>query len=91
MDDKELKAQLINQLKSQNDAEALKAVEQLREKGWLTDRTLFKADLRGANLVGADLRRCAIRFCSDVQRKAKKCQPEKSRIDARQNDMCRPA
>lgn len=60
-DDKERELErLITQMREGSKADVRKAVDELRERGWLTDGTLFKAglsgtDLRAANLRGANL------------------------------------
>ena len=54
-DDAQEKARVINDMRSQDNATALRAVEIMRERGWLTDGTLKGADLQGANLEGAAL------------------------------------
>ena len=51
----EEKAQLIRQMGSQDHLHALRAVEELRKRGWLADGSLRHADLRSAKLRGADL------------------------------------
>jgi len=50
------KADLIRDMGSANRDIALQAVEILRKHGWLTDGSLRKADLAGANLQGANLK-----------------------------------
>lgn len=52
--------ELINKLRSPENKEVLKAVEELRVRGWLSDGSLrgialCKANLEGADLMGADL------------------------------------
>lgn len=54
-DEAQEKAEIIQEMGSQDNATALRAIEKLRERGWLTDGTLKGADLLGANLEGADL------------------------------------
>ncbi len=48
--------QLIKQMRSKHNDEALAAVSALREQGVLTDGSLVEASIYGANLRGADLR-----------------------------------
>jgi hypothetical protein len=50
-----IRAQLIYDMGSLDNAEALHAVERLRAQGWLTNRTLKDKQFVGANLRGADL------------------------------------
>lgn len=54
---KERGEQLIRQLRSSVNAEARRAAEELRARGWLMDGTLRGADLHGANLQEASLYR----------------------------------
>lgn len=48
--------ELITQMRSKDNVQALAAVAALREQGALTDGALIEASLYGANLRGADLR-----------------------------------
>jgi len=50
-----IRAQLIYDMGSLDNAEALHAVERLRAQGWLTNRTLKDKQFVGANLRGANL------------------------------------
>ncbi len=50
------RGQLLWQLYGEDSETALKALDELRERGWLEDRSLRGVDLREANLSGADLR-----------------------------------
>jgi len=50
-----IRAQLIYDMGSLDNAEALHAVERLRAQGWLSNRTLKDKQFTGANLRGADL------------------------------------
>jgi len=52
---KERKEQLIRQLRSGVNAEARRAAEELRARGWLVDGALRGADLHNANLQDASL------------------------------------
>ena len=56
MSEDDQKQQLINQMASSDNVEALAAIPLLRRKGWLTGGSLLGADLRGADLTGAVLR-----------------------------------
>jgi hypothetical protein len=47
--------QLIHEMGSKDNATALRAVEELRERGWLLDGSTRRADLKYANLAGAIL------------------------------------
>jgi hypothetical protein len=49
------KERLIRQMRSKVNEEAVRAVEELRAHGWLTDGALQRADLRDTNLQGANL------------------------------------
>jgi len=69
--EEQLKAKLIGELGSIHNGIALRAVRQLRARGWLED-----GSLRGANLMGANLRRAdliggnlqeAVLFRADLQ------------------------
>lgn len=51
----ERKAALIRQMRSSINEEAIRAVEEMRSHGWLTDGSLHKANLMVANLQGAVL------------------------------------
>lgn len=53
--DQQEKTQIIKEMGSQDNVTALRAVEKLRERGWLTDGTLKGVSLAGANLEGANL------------------------------------
>lgn len=48
------KEQLLRQLASKVNSDAIRAVEELRFAGWLSDGTLEGANLNGADLQGAD-------------------------------------
>ena len=52
---KTLKDQLIREMSSSNNSFALRAVEELRAHGWLTEGTLQGANLKLADLTGASL------------------------------------
>jgi hypothetical protein len=54
-EERELKKRLIRQLRSQVNEEAIRASEELRAQGWLTDGSLQGADLSRANLENAYL------------------------------------
>src|SRR6266498_5981079 len=69
--EEQLKAKLIRELSSTDNGTALRAVRELRARGWLED-----GSLRGANLVGVNLRRAyliggnlqaAVLFRADLQ------------------------
>ena len=51
----EQKSDLISQMGSKINDEAIRAVEELRRRGWLQDGSLLGAYLPGANLVSANL------------------------------------
>jgi hypothetical protein len=51
----QLKAQLIREMRSPDNGIALRAVEELRAYGWLSDGSMKGSDLHKANLVEADL------------------------------------
>lgn len=53
--DRQLKAQLIREMGSRDNGIALRAVEELGARGWLTDGSLQNANLRDANLQDANL------------------------------------
>lgn len=53
--DKARLAQLIDQLRDQENTGAAEALSALRQRGWLTDGTLAKATLYNSNFRGADL------------------------------------
>lgn len=55
------KAWLIEHLRSSNNQEALKALEELSEHEWLYDGSLKQVFLREANLEGANLRQADLR------------------------------
>jgi len=55
------KSWLIEHLKSTNNQESLKALDELSEYDWLFDGSLKQAFLREANLEGADLRQADLR------------------------------
>jgi uncharacterized protein YjbI with pentapeptide repeats len=50
------RGQLLWQLYGEDSEAALKALRELRRRGWLEDRSLRGVDLHEANLPGADLR-----------------------------------
>jgi Pentapeptide repeats (9 copies)/Pentapeptide repeats (8 copies) len=52
--EQELKAQLIREMGSTDNRIALRAVKELRVRGWLEDGTLRGSNFHGANLRGAD-------------------------------------
>lgn len=54
------KQDLIYRMGSQVNAEARRAVEELRQHGWLTDGSLRGASLVRANLTGANLREASL-------------------------------
>jgi hypothetical protein len=47
------RAELITRMGSDEREVAVTAVNELRRRGWLTDGSLRRADLKGANLLGA--------------------------------------
>lgn len=53
--DKQLKAQLIREMASSENGFALRAIKELRVRGWLQDGSLNGSDFRGADLRGAHL------------------------------------
>ncbi len=55
------KTWLIEHLRSPQNADALKALDEISEHNWLFDGSLKKAYLRDANLEGADLRQADLR------------------------------
>jgi hypothetical protein len=54
-DESEIRQRLISQMSSQVNAYAVRAAEELQERGWLSNGSLDKVDLSRANLQGADL------------------------------------
>jgi hypothetical protein len=54
--EQELKAQLIREMRSSDNGIALRAVEEFRARGGLTDGSLEAAHLKGANLQSVNLR-----------------------------------
>ncbi len=70
-DQQQSKANLIKRMGSQNNLEALRAVDELRTRGWLQDGSLRGADLRAANLRGASLQDAdltnAVLWSADLQ------------------------
>jgi hypothetical protein len=59
--ERELKEQLIRELRSTDNAIAVRAVNELRAHGWIEDGSLRGANLRGANLRGANLQGADLR------------------------------
>lgn len=55
LDKKQRLRQLTSQIRHGDNIAALRAIDELRQQGWLTDGSLREADLHGANLHGADL------------------------------------
>lgn len=55
------KSQLIHDMGKGDNDTALRAVEELRAAGWLTDGSLKVANLAGASLMNADLREVDLR------------------------------
>ena len=53
---------LTKQIREGSNTDALKAVDELRERGWLTDGSLQNADLVGANLYDSDLSFAELEF-----------------------------
>lgn len=70
-DQQQAKVDLIKRMGSQNNLEALRAVDELRVRGWLQDGSLRGADLRAANLRGASLQDAdltnAVLWSADLQ------------------------
>jgi uncharacterized protein YjbI with pentapeptide repeats len=61
--EKELKAQLIREMRGSDYGFSLRALEELRARGWLRDGSMWRADLNSANLQNADLQRADLQNC----------------------------
>lgn len=61
LDKRQRLRQLTSQIRHGDNKAALRAIDELRQQGWLTDGSLREADLHGANLHGADLHGAVLR------------------------------
>jgi len=63
-EEKELKVKLIREMGSRDNADALKAVSELRAKGWLQDGSLNNLYIQYADLKNADLSLASLTNCN---------------------------
>jgi uncharacterized protein YjbI with pentapeptide repeats len=61
LDKRQRLRQLTSQIRHGDNKAALRAIDELRLQGWLTDGSLREADMHGANLYGADLHGAVLR------------------------------